>query len=583
MFISIRWRIALPTILIITVSMAGLGITLSNLVRQSKLEDIQAGLESAVRLLAADLTTRVPLLNQSEIDSLADDWAQVAGMRITVISFSGEVIGESHQDYGQMENHADRPEFVEALSSGLGSSVRFSDTLGFEMLYTAATYESQGEIDGVVRAAFPLASLEADIRQFQNTVWLATAISAIVMALVALWLADRTARPLASLIDGTRKIEAGDLGARVIPRVRDEIGQLGLAFDRMAAQLQSRFEALQSEKAKLSSILSQMTDGVFLVNDDSIVTMINAAARDMFDIETDNSIGLPLIRLLGQHQLVDIWEECVQSNEIQAIEMQVPMRRLRLYVTAIPLGTELKGHTLIMIRDLTELRRLETIRRDFLSNISHELRTPLASLKALSESLEMGALEDPSAAHRFIDLMKKELDALAHLVSELLELSRIESGQVPLKLEAVDPCVLISQAAERMSLHAKQAGITLNVDCSEGLPLVLVDPPRLEQVILNLVHNAIKFTPQGGEVSIQASAAQDEVTFVVRDTGIGIPVADLPRVFERFYKTAQGRQREGTGLGLAIAKHLVEAHGGRIWVESSEGQGSSFNLSVPTA
>jgi two-component system phosphate regulon sensor histidine kinase PhoR len=278
---------------------------------------------------------------------------------------------------------------------------------------------------------------------------------------------------------------------------------------------------------------------------------------------------------------VDIWEESVQTNEVQAIELLVPIKKLRLFATAIPIGTELDGHTLIMLRDLTELRRLETVRRDFLSNISHELRTPLASLKALSESLEMGALEDPKAGQRFIDLMKKELDALAHLVSELLELSRIESGQVPLKLEAVDPCTLISQVAERMSIQAQQAGMKLNVDCPEDLPPVLADPPRLEQVILNLVHNAIKFSPQGGEVTVQASAGQDEVTFTVRDNGVGIPAIDLPRIFERFYKTAQGRQLEGTGLGLAIAKHLVEAHGGRIWAESVELQGSSFYFTVP--
>jgi two-component system phosphate regulon sensor histidine kinase PhoR len=583
MFISIRWRIAIPTILIITLSMAGLGIALSNLVRHSKLEDIQLGLETTVRLLAAELTHQASLENQTEMDTLADDWAEVAGMRITLIAASGEVVGESHRDHSQMENHADRPEFLEALATGLGSSVRFSETLGYEMLYTAAPYQSEGEVGGVVRAAFPLDSLDADLRQLQRAVWLATGISAAVMALVTLWLANRTAKPLAALIDSTRKIEAGDLSARIFPRSRDEVGQLGLAFDGMAEQLQTRFAALREEKAKLSSILSEMTDGVILVDAEGAVTMINSAARTLFGMDDSVPLGASLIRFLGQHQLVDIWKESAQSNDIQVIEMQVPGQGLQLHVTAIPVGTELDGNTLIMLRDLTELRRLETVRRDFLSNISHELRTPLASLTALSETLEMGAMEDPEAAERFISLMQKELEALAHLVSELLELSRIESGQVPLKLIAVDPCALISQVGERMSLQVQQAGLTMHVECPQELPSVLADPPRLEQVILNLVHNAIKFTPQGGKVTVQAAADQDEVTFIVRDTGVGIPKADLPRIFERFYKTPQGRQREGTGLGLAIAKHLVEAHGGRIWAESIQGQGSSFYFSIPSA
>jgi two-component system phosphate regulon sensor histidine kinase PhoR len=582
-FGSIRWRIAIPTILIIILSMISLGAALSNLVRQSKLQDIQQGQETALRLLADQLEDLEPPLDPLTIDARVDEWASIAQMRITVIAANGEVIGESHEDYSQMENHADRPEFMQAMSTGSGHSLRHSDTLGVDMLYSALAFERGGERAGVVRAAFPLTTLQSEIQQLQRTVWLSTGLGVLIMAAVALWIAGRAANSLAELIHSTRKIEAGDLKVRILPRTRDEVGQLALALDSMAGQLRTRFEALQAEQAKLATVLSQMTDGVLLVDNQGIVVLANAAAQAMFGLQAETSLEMPLIRLSKAHQIVDLWKECVRSGEIQVIELQLAERKQTLLATAIPLEATLKEHTLFILNDLTEIRRLETIRRDFLSNISHELRTPLASLKALSETLEMGALEEPQAAQRFIDLMKSELEALAHLVSELLELSRIESGQVPLKLSPVEPCALLGQVAERMALQAEQAHLALHTGCPAGLSPVLADPPRLEQVLLNLAHNAVKFTPPGGKVTLQASASGEVIVFKVQDTGVGIPSQDLPRVFERFYKTRQGRQREGTGLGLAIAKHLVEAHGGQIWVESVEGHGSSFFFSIPMA
>lgn len=227
------------------------------------------------------------------------------------------------------------------------------------------------------------------------------------------------------------------------------------------------------------------------------------------------------------------------------------------------------------------MKKLETVRQDFISNISHELRTPLASLKALTETLRDGALEDPPAAKRFLEHMEIEVDALSQIVSELLELSRIESGRVPLKLERVIPAALVQSVMERMRMQTERAGLSLTSDVTEGLPLVMVDPPRMEQVLTNLLHNAIKFTPKGGSILISAKQEGSQVVFSVKDTGIGIPTIDLTRIFERFYKTDRARSGGGAGLGLAIARHLVEAHGGKIWVESVEGEGSTFSLTIP--
>jgi two-component system phosphate regulon sensor histidine kinase PhoR len=279
--------------------------------------------------------------------------------------------------------------------------------------------------------------------------------------------------------------------------------------------------------------------------------------------------------------LVELARECRQTGLESQASIDLPQQGRFIQGIAIPLGEAMPDHILLLFQDLTRVRRLESVRRDFISNISHELRTPLASLKALAETLQSGALEDPPAAQRFLSRMETEVDALSHMVTELLELTRIESGQVPLKLSSISPCQLLENASERLRLQAERAGLSVHIDCSQVLPEVTADPPRLEQVLVNLIHNAVKYTPPGGEIILTAYNQVDIIIFSVKDTGVGIPSDDLPRVFERFYKADRARSGGGTGLGLAIARHLVEAHGGRIWAESVEGQGSTFFFTIP--
>ena len=232
---------------------------------------------------------------------------------------------------------------------------------------------------------------------------------------------------------------------------------------------------------------------------------------------------------------------------------------------------------------MTRQRQIETIRRDFISNVSHELRTPLAALKALAETLHTGALEDPPAARRFLEQMETEVDALNLMVSELLELSRIESGRVPIERKPTRPADIINPAFERLHLQAERAGLSVTVDCPPELPPVLADAARMQQVVVNLLHNAIKFTPPAGQIHLQAQLQEGSVLFSVRDSGIGISADDLPRIFERFFKADRARATSGTGLGLAIARHLVEAHGGKIWAESEPDKGSTFYVTLPLA
>jgi two-component system phosphate regulon sensor histidine kinase PhoR len=255
------------------------------------------------------------------------------------------------------------------------------------------------------------------------------------------------------------------------------------------------------------------------------------------------------------------------------------MRHQYLQLVVIP--DQHSSGSLLLVQDLTRIRRLETVRRDFISNLSHELRTPLASLKALTETLQDGALEDPPAARRFIDQIQIEVDALTQMVTELLELSRIESGRLNLDRRPVSPYDLLVSASKRMALQTERANLRLRVECAEDLPQITIDLQRLEQVLVNLVHNAVKFTRAGGEIALVAEPINDFIRFAVRDTGIGIPQEDISRIFERFYRVDKSRTGSGTGLGLSIARHIVEAHGGKIWVESVERHGSTFFFTIP--
>jgi two-component system phosphate regulon sensor histidine kinase PhoR len=284
--------------------------------------------------------------------------------------------------------------------------------------------------------------------------------------------------------------------------------------------------------------------------------------------------------VVRQHEIVAAWQSCRQENEEREDVVEAAPRGPLLRVIVTPLGPANEGACLMILQDFSQIRRLDTVRREFVSNISHELRTPLASMRAVADTLRDGALEDPEAAARFLGRMDAEIDAMTQMVQELLELSRIESGQVPMRLVPMALVAAVAPATERLAPQIERAGLTLAVELSDDLPSILGDAERLQQVITNIVHNAIKFTPAGGRITLSARRAGDEVVVAVQDTGVGIAADVLPRIFERFYKADRARSGGGTGLGLAIAKHIVQAHGGRIWADSVEGQGSTFSFSL---
>ena len=396
----------------------------------------------------------------------------------------------------------------------------------------------------------------------------------IALFLVAAWFAWR-------YYDLKRRVDEYARLVRISPETLPtdikRIENLSNAIASLKTTFDLRLSTLDSNNKRLSTVLEQLTDGVIIADANGLIQFANPAPQNLF--ETSNALGHSVTEVIRNHQLVDAWRRCQQTREVQSESVELPARHQFLQLIAIP-DTHASG-SLLLVQDLTRVRRLETVRRDFISNVSHELRTPLASLKALTETLQNGALADPEAGPRFLGRINTEIDALTQMAQELLDLSRIESGQVELILAPLAPKSLITSAADRMKMQAERAGLKLLVKCDDDLQNIRADKSRLEQVLVNLIHNAVKFTKPGGEIAVAAESVIGGVRFAVRDSGAGIPAESLSRIFERFYRVDRSRTGSGTGLGLSISKHIIEAHGGRIWAESDEGRGSVFYFVIP--
>ena len=356
-------------------------------------------------------------------------------------------------------------------------------------------------------------------------------------------------------------------------------------FNRMAEQLQDKVTTLSVHRRHLAAILEQMADGIIITDEQGQVRMINRAAARLLGTTQNAALDRSFIQVVRDHQLVQVWQQCNEWDEEQIATVEVDRNALFVRIAVTPIRERDNRTCLVILQDLTQIRRLESVRRDFISNVSHDLRTPLASIRALVATLRDGALDDPLAAQHNLDRMEAEVDSLTRMVGELLELSREESGQSPLQVELVPVRDLILPALDRLRAQAVRSDLDLDVDLPPDLPPVMADVERIQRVVTNLVHNAIKFTPAGGSVRVfaQSDLEEGEVIIAVRDTGVGISGDDLSHIFERFYKADRARRGSGTGLGLAIARQLVQVHKGRIWVDSAEGQGSTFYFSLPSA
>jgi len=536
----IRWRMVLPYLALLTVILVVFTILTVDYVRDRESERWQTQLKSTAIHIAAQAQ---PLYqNQNpipELESLAKSVQSSHGISVTFIDYQGALLAASLPGIQQDPNPISSPSVQEAYYR-----------IDFDWLSWLVP-----------------------------TVLVISALAVLVLNLI---IQDQSRKPLEMLTIAVQQMGLGNFKSLKFPNANADLNELTRELQSMAEQLGSYIDSLTSERSKLSAVLNQMTDGVLITDVEGRVQLVNPTAARLFQTDEKTAMGRSIVEVLRYHQLVELWQSA-KEGERQSTMLEIGPQHIFLQVVGIPLKSSLPGSTLIIFQDLTQLRRLETVRRDFISNVSHELRTPLASLKALAETLREGALDDPPAAQRFILRMETEIDNLTQLVNELLELSRIESGKVSLSFHRIQACDLLQPAYERMLLQAERAGLELHLACQPELPVVFADPDRITQVMINLIHNAIKFTAPGGNITISAYQDRNHVVFFVRDTGVGIARKDLGRIFERFYKADQARTGGGTGLGLSIAKHMIESHGGYIWAESEEDKGSTLYFSLPVA
>ena len=577
MFRSIQWRITIPLILLVVVIMGALGAYLAISTSSSQLDSLRSQLESEAKITAeASLPSFLNPDGTESLDALAKKLGEEIEARVTIIARDGTVLGDSEEDPSAMENHANRPEVIDALNSGLGESTRYSTTLGQRMMYVAVPVFYAGEVLGVARVSLPLTAVENVVRQVTVSIIIAMAAAA-VLVIIAAWLIARlTTRPIRQLTAASRRITSGELGQKITIETRDEVGELAHAFNEMSARLKELVETISEDRARLATILDNMADGVIMTDTEGSISLANQAAARLFDIkEPDNK---PLIEAVRDHEVDELLKLCLKTAEMQSVQYESGTSKRYLRAIAVPITG---SGVLLLFQDLTELRNLQTTRRELIGNISHEFRTPLAGIKAMVETLHGGAVDDKKAAGDFLNRIDSEVDRLTQLVAELTELSRIETGGAELKLEPLDVNDLVVEVTAQLSPQVERQQLIVVKELAADLPSVPADKARIRQVIVNLLHNAIKFTDAGGRITVTTKREGDSVTVAIADTGRGIASDDLPHVFERFYKGDKARAGEGTGMGLAIAKHIIEAHGGDIRVESEEGRGSTFSFSLP--
>ena len=577
---TIQWKITLPFIAVITICIGVMGIYVVRFVDDNQTNNLRTSLTNEAKITAAASQPFFPS-STSSLDTLAKQLGTDINARVTIIAADGTVLGDSEQNPATMENHSTRPEVMAALATGYGESVRYSTTLNERMMYVAVWIKNNNQVLGVARVALPLSDVQKSVNHVTIVISLAILLTIIITGF-ATWLIVRiTTRRIREVTRASRKIASGDLNQDIQVRSRDEAGELGKAFNEMAANIRKLIDNISTEQSKLDTVLSNIADGVIVTDKEGNIILANRTAEKLFNFQVATLITKSVIEATHDHEIENLSKRCLATGEQLNYQIELKPAGKYLRVIAIPISGKFLSGCLLLFQDLTELRNLQTMRQELVGNISHDLRTPLAGIKIMVETLQDGAINDKKAAIDFLIRIENEVDRLTQMVSELTELSRIEAGSAELKKEPVNLNELVNEAISQLNPLANKQNVALNTDLANNLPIINADRDRISQTITNLIHNGIKFNRISGSVTIITTSDDKAVTVKVIDTGIGIPKADLPHVFERFYKADKSRTNSGSGLGLAIAKHTIEAHGGTITVQGEEGKGSAFSFTIP--
>ncbi len=600
MNLSIRWKVTIAALLALLCGFGIAGLLAARSLEQQELAQSNLMLEVRTNLVAYELRPALPgeqpLPPTAQLQEKVKELAARSMTRVTLVAPDGRVIADSavsDRDLAAIENHGTRPEIRQAIETGTGTDVRNSHTTGERTLYRAVKLPAtnHGSQSIYLRLGLPIVMLEQELETLKRNLAVAFG-SAFLMAVgLSIWLARRLTRPLSEMAYAARQLAAGNHTIHLDATPGDEVGLLADSLNRMSEQLRIKIEELTEDRSQLMAMLTSMVEGVMVLDCRGRVLQLNPALERMFGVRRDEIRGHISTEVLPHAQLKELIATILDKRTEQEAEIVLSPGNRCLHIEASVAGCERENEAcaILVFHDITELRRLEKIRKDFVANVSHELRTPLTSIKGYVEALLDGGKNDPETSSQFLNIILRQSDRLNLILEDLLELSKIESGSVMLKEEPFDLHSVIERTLSMIKPIADKKGHRLVSNVDAHLPPIVGDEGRLVQVLTNLLDNAVKYTPEKGVITVSAAqmageSAGPSIDLVVSDTGIGIPEADRPRVFERFYRVDKARSRElgGTGLGLAIVRHIVEGHGGQVWVEANQPQGSRFVVRLPT-
>ncbi len=585
---SFRVKLILSYLLVVCISFGLVALFLDRCLEELSLNEIRSSLFSQVSLIEKQVD--IDKLKQGDfvyLQALAEELAARANCRITVVDNQGVVLADSretHQQVLKMENHLYRPEIKAALSNRAGCDMRYSETLKVDMLYVAVPLKDRSGVIAALRLALPLVSIQRTLFAVRKTIFIGT-IFALFLALMFAWVVSRLiSRPINRIIQVSRSFSKGDFSRRIELSSPDEVGELASTLNSMAHDIEDKIREVTWQNQHLSAILNSMIEGVIVLDKHGRIVSVNPTIEKIFRVTRADAQGKLFLEALRNNDLSEIINQVLKTGRPLSQELSLiwPVQKI-FQVNATPVF-ERNAVTgcLVVVHDITEIRKLETMRRDFVANVSHELKTPLTSIKGFVETLLEGAFEDKENSRQFLKIIQVHSDRLNNLINDLLELSSIESNEITLKIEDFSLTQLAREAIDGFSSQIKKKNIEIRNELPSDL-IIRADRNRVEQIVTNLLDNALKFNKENGSVKIYSDYTDDKIRIYVEDSGLGIPAKDIPRIFERFYRVDKARSRElgGTGLGLSIVKHIVELHGGIVGVESVEGLGSKFWFTIP--
>jgi two-component system phosphate regulon sensor histidine kinase PhoR len=582
------WQIYPPFLLIILISLLAVTWVFSNTLDKFYTSETRNDLEARARLVVPQVMGYMQLESAPYLASLSTNLGNQAHTRLTIILPDGLVVGDSQENPARMDNHANRPEVINALKGEVGVATRFSHTLQQDMMYVALPVVENEQIAGCVRAALPIKSMAKTLESTFYPVINSGLAIAFVATFISLWLSRRISRPLEEMKRGAERFAYGELEGRLPVYKGEEMGALAEAMNKMAAQLDDRIRTVVRQRNEQEAVLASMIEGVLAIDNEERILRINQSAADLLNIDTGAAVGRRIQEVTRKPDLQNFFSKALSSQESVEEDITLMIRGSELFLQAH--GTPLRDSSgkdigvLVVLNDMTRLQRLENIRRDFVANVSHELKTPITAIKGSVETLIAGAVEEEESAQRFLDIIARQSDRLNAIIEDLLALSRIEQGeeQEGIELKSTPLRAVFLNTLQACQIKAQDKKISLEMECPDEIN-VRINAPLLEQALVNLIDNAIKYSPQEGRVLFQADKTNDSIVIKVQDWGTGISQEHLPRLFERFYRVDKARSRKlgGTGLGLAIVKHIIHSHNGSINVSSAPGEGSTFTITLP--